>query len=302
MAQLAGLSALVWPAWGLSVALVNILTSLDARQHERGKVFGVLGMTTGLGSVVGGAAFGPIADRWGYPTMFAAAALAMLAALLAIPWLHEEKRGRIRHGGVATSLPAAKLGFPFTLLFLAALCVAIGYYVGVLSVALAMNMRGFSAADISRTGIAAGLVGMTLPFVVGPLSDRVGRKAVLLICYPSIAASLLILIWANSLWHFWLSLGLRAVIGSTLSMGSAFAADLLPRPALPAALSRLGAATWIGGVVGFAATGYAIQHLGLTFTLGMAAALLLIAIALVGAIRRPASDDGPAGDRPSVTS
>jgi hypothetical protein len=54
-------------------------------------------------------------------------------------------------------------------------------------------------------------------------------------------------------------------------------------------MSRFIATGWIGGVVGFAGTGYTIQRLGLHPTFALGASLSLVATALVAALPRPAT-------------
>jgi len=76
--QLAVLTTIVWFLIGVGLALMNILTGLFAEKKARGRTFGLLAMPIGLGSLIGGATIGPIAQRWGYQTMFLALALFLL--------------------------------------------------------------------------------------------------------------------------------------------------------------------------------------------------------------------------------
>ena len=69
--QLTVLTAMLWFMGGMIIALVIILTGLFADKTERGNFFGILSMTGPLGLIIGGLTHGPLADRWGYPTMFA---------------------------------------------------------------------------------------------------------------------------------------------------------------------------------------------------------------------------------------
>ena len=68
--QLAAATAAVWFLFGIEISVVNILAGLFAAENERGRVFGLLGLTMGLGAIIGGLSVGPMVDRWGYPTMF----------------------------------------------------------------------------------------------------------------------------------------------------------------------------------------------------------------------------------------
>jgi AAHS family 4-hydroxybenzoate transporter-like MFS transporter len=69
------ITAVTWFLGGAGLALGNILTGLFAGAEERGKVFGILSLTGGLGGLIGGLGAGWLVDRWGFPTMFTAVAL-----------------------------------------------------------------------------------------------------------------------------------------------------------------------------------------------------------------------------------
>jgi MFS family permease len=124
---------------------------------------------------------------------------------------------------------------------------------------------------------------------MGWLSDRAGRKVVLVACYLSVTASLTALAAAVSLWNFWLAMALGSAGGTALAVGSAYTVDLVPKRSLATAVAWFNTAMWVGGAIGLAGTGNAIQYLGLTPTLMIGACLGLAAVALVAAIRRPAA-------------
>ena len=58
----------------MSLGIVGAMVGTQARENERGRLFGVLGVTISLGSLLGGLTFGRMADAWGYPGMFTAVA------------------------------------------------------------------------------------------------------------------------------------------------------------------------------------------------------------------------------------
>ena len=89
--SLSVLTALLWLCGGFGLALVGILAGLSAGEHERGKIFGLLSLTSGLGSFIGGLASGTIADRWGFPAMFSAMAAILFLWPLAGLILTEER-------------------------------------------------------------------------------------------------------------------------------------------------------------------------------------------------------------------
>jgi MFS family permease len=88
--QLSALTAGLWFLGGIGMTLTSILAGLSARPDERGKVFGFLSLTAGLGTLIGGLITGPLVDRRGYPAMFAV--LSAVMALWAVAALFLEDR------------------------------------------------------------------------------------------------------------------------------------------------------------------------------------------------------------------
>jgi MFS family permease len=80
MWQLAALTGIAWFCGGVELAVLSILAGLLAGEGERGKVFGILGMTAAIGQLLGGAAVGPTVDRWDYAIMFSALSLFAVAS------------------------------------------------------------------------------------------------------------------------------------------------------------------------------------------------------------------------------
>jgi MFS family permease len=149
-----------------------------------------------------------------------------------------------------------------------------------------MNDLGFGAIAISSTGAIGGMVTLPLPFLVGWLSDRQGRKNFLYFGYPAGFISVCVLAFSSLLWHFWVVVILQSFSGSVNTpIGNALATDLLPPQALGKGLALFNASTWIGGVLGFAGGGYALKSLGLTPTLIIGICLALIAIVLLIPVR-----------------
>src|SRR5690606_26798971 len=81
------LTMLLWFVGGLVTTSVNILAGLHAGPHERGRVFGTIGVTVGLTQLLGAAIAGMVVARWGYSALFpvvAATQLVPFAAALLI--------------------------------------------------------------------------------------------------------------------------------------------------------------------------------------------------------------------------
>jgi MFS family permease len=290
--HLAALTATVWFPGGMVLTLVSILTGLFAEETERGKVFGILSLTSALGTLIGGVTTGPIVDRWGYPTMFAALSLFWSLSPLTALLLEDKVVARVRDSDASAAREKPGLGGSFFLLLLASLAVGLAYFVAILSRSLVMNDLGFSAAAISSTGAISGAVTLPLPPLLGWLSDRVGRKRLMALCYLAGTVGLLALAVSVSLWHFWVVISLMNILSSVGSVGSAMVTDLVPQGSLGRGMSLFTAMTWVGGIIGFAGTGYAVQNLGMTSTFVMGAFLPLIAIVLLIPIRQGRREAG----------
>lgn len=279
--QLTVLTALLWFFGGLGLALTGILTGLSAGSHERGKMFGVLALTGGLGAAVGGVGAGFLVEEWGYQVMFTALAVFLMAWPLSALLLEEVESETNR----AENLPNPKtpvLGKSFYIIFTAAILGSVTNFFIVLIRSIHMSELGFGALEISSTGVIGGLVLMPLPLLMGWLSDRISRKPLLVLGYLSGLVALILLAFSSTLWHFWLVFTFQGIaMQSNGSVGNAWVTDLLPREGLGKGLALFGATGWIGGVIGFAAAGFALQTFGMAATLIIGGCLTLGAIILL---------------------
>ena len=291
--QLAALGATTFFLLGVGITLTSILAGLFAEETERGKVFGILALTSPLGALIGGATTGPMADRWGYPTMFAALSIYMILWPLAGLLVEDKVMARVRRREASTAGGRPGLGGGFVLLFLASLAATVANFVNMMGRSLAMKELGFAAAAISSTQAISGAVALPLPPLMGWLSDRVGRKRSLALCYLAGTAGLLVLAASASLWHFWVAASLlRVLVSVNSAVGSALVTDLVPRESLGRGISLFSATLWIGGIIGYASTGQAIQNLGMASTFIVAAFLPLIAVASLIPIRQARREAG----------
>jgi len=289
---LAALSAVFCFCVGVASTLINILAGLFAAEAARGRIFGILALTPVLGTLIGGFTAGSIADRWGFPTMFATVALFGILWPLTGSRLQDKTAGRvhIRRADASTVSEQPGLGGSFNLLLMASLAVGVNTYVAYLGRSWVMDDLGFNAAAISRTGAIAAAITLPLPAVIGWLSDRVGRKRLLALGYLAGTPCLLIMAVSVSAWHFWAALALMNVASAVVSVGSALVTDLVPQEALGRGLSLFNATTWVAGIVGSAGTGYAFQNFGAFSTFILGALLPLIAIVLLIPIRQAAQE------------
>lgn len=286
------LTAMLWFSAGLVLALIGILTGLSAGEDERGKIFGILSLTTGLGALVGGLATGFIVERWGFPTMFTAVAVLLFLLPLSGIFLTEKEVER-GQGEDRLAKERSRLGRSYHFLFAASLIASVAGFVILLGRSLLMSDLGFGAMAIASTGAVSGIVAMPLPLLMGWLSDRTGRKIFLYLGYLAGIASFAVLAISTSLWHFCIALVLQAVfMSASATVGNALVTDLVSQESLGRGLSLFGATSWIGGVLGFAGAGYALQSLGMLPTFIIGICLTLIAIVLLIPIRSGVREHG----------
>jgi len=274
-------TALLWFSGGLGLALIGILAGMSAAENERGRIFGILALTSGLGAVVGGLGTGWLVKNWGYTTMFSSLAVFMLLWPLTALLLEEKQDKRPQHQEDAPRKPGP-LGRSYFLLSAASIMMSTTGFFIVLIRSLVMSDLRFGPLEITSTGVIGGLISMPLPALMGWLSDRIDRKTFLTFGYLSVFAALVLLAFSNALWHFWLVFALQGIAtGSTGSIGNAWVTDLIPRESLGWGLALYGSTTWIGGVIGFAVSGYALHNLGVTPTFMIGSLLALGAIGLL---------------------
>ena len=297
--QLTILTGVTWFLGGIGVALINILVGLFAERNERGKIFGFIAMTSSLGALIGGGTTGFLVDQWGFPFMFLAVSIFCLLWPLAALCLVDKTLSKELRSVDKTFAKAPWLTGGISLLLLASLVATIAAFVNILGRSLVMNSLNLSAAAISSTGAVGGAIALPLPVLFGWLSDRLGRKRLLVLCYLAGIFSLLILAISASLWHFWISASLITVLFDVnRGIGSAYVTDLVPEASLGKGIAIFNVMPWIGGILGFALTGYAIQNLGIVSTFISGAFLPFIAIILVLLIRQTA----PLGDLDTASS
>src|SRR6266545_4363837 len=278
--QVVVLTAVVWFCGGIGLALVSILISLYADGSTRGRSFGLMFLARPLAGVIGGVTCGQVVGWQGYPFMFAALGLVWaswpVAALLGM----EEQRPRADSPAPAAAVGESytRIGGRFYLVLLAALLSSTPVYVGRLMTSLSMQTFQFSPGAVASTAVVGGLVTLPITPLIGILSDRLGRRRLLVVSYALAAGGVVLLSMASQLWHFWLETALLFVATTANgSVATALATDVLPRDALRRGMSWLNSMTWVAGIIGFAGTGY------LTDTLGAAATCLIAALLAVAA-------------------
>ena len=276
--------ALAWFFGGMGLSLLSILTGLFAPRDKRGGIFGLITSTGGLGALAGGLAFGPIADLFGYSSMFAMVAIFSISGPLT-GFLLKDELGTQRKLSVERHVGASLM-----LLLVASTLAGIALFVGLLGRSLVMNQLGFNSAAISSTAAIGGAVTLPLPLLFGVLSDCVGRKRLLALCYAMAIIGMLSLAVSSLIWNFWIAISFLTVLSYASSgIGYAFVTDLTPRKYLGRNISLYGATTWMGGIVGFAIAGVIMQTVGSSLTFLLGAILLFVALSFLMGIRQNAT-------------
>lgn len=271
--------------FGAEVALISVLAGLFAADNERGKVFGFLGLTVGLGSIIGGLSVGPLVDHWGYSTMFSALCLFSLALPAAALFVKDKKIEQVPNQSAPEYIEKPSFGKTFFVLLSAQGIALAANGTGNMGRSLAMSNAGFTATAITSTAVIAGLISLPLPYILGLLSDRLGRKRLMIICYVTLALSIVMFAVSKYLWHFWIAATLFRIGYGSISVGSAFITDLVEPKALGRGVSLFQSMCFIGPAIGLATAGYAFQNLGIVNTLFISAVLPAVGIFLLVNIR-----------------
>lgn len=279
----AAATALLWFVGGFVMSLGNVLTGLTVAPQERGRAFSLLFLASPIAAIFGGGALGAIVDGPGYTPGF---------LLLAVMWAAIPVLGMNLSGGPLpqSALPGAQtdaarpatLGGSFILLLVSALAVAAAIQARNVAAFLQMQQAGFSAAAISSTTVAAGVVTIPVAVYAGSLSDRIGRRALMMGATALVVLTVVSLAWAGELWHF--ALGLALLLAATAVLRpatTAIATDLLPPAALQRGIPLIEAGMMGIGIPATAAAGYILERFGpLGITLLSVSLLLLSGVAL----------------------
>ena len=144
---------------------------------------------------------------------------------------------------------------------------------------LIVQLIGGSIAKAAVWQSAFGTLFMLMQFLCSPiqgaLSDRFGRRAVILISCFGLGVDFIVMALTPFLWLLFLGRGISGMCAASNSTAGAYIADITPREKRAAAFGLIGAAFGIGFVVG-PAVGSALAHFGLRAPFWGAAFLSLV--------------------------
>ncbi|MEM3054389.1 MAG: MFS transporter [Candidatus Bathyarchaeia archaeon] len=210
-------------------ALLALVAELSGEQ--KGKAMGIFRSSQGLAFIIGPPLGGAMAYFFSlYTPFYADFGLTLLGILIFLFLVPEAKRERrnLMHSPLEslkfikqdlTLMKIAFLGFTETFAF-----AALSSFVP--AVALGLGMSGVEIAAF----ITAEAVGFTLTnMVIGTLSDRIGRKPIMILGLVSSSAVFVAFFSATGFWQILLLMALYGFGGSCVYvMGSTMAVDILP--------------------------------------------------------------------------
>jgi MFS transporter, DHA1 family, tetracycline resistance protein len=180
------------------------------------------------------------------------------------------------------SAPASKRNLPpILIIFLTILIDMIGFGIVIPVLPLYSLHFGASPWQIGLLFGSFSLMQLLSAPILGRLSDRVGRKPVLLLSMLGTAISFLILGLANSLAMLFVGRIVDGISGGNISTAQAYIADVTPLDKRSAAMGLIGAAFGLGFVFG-PAIGGLLGHYSIQLPFFVAAALALLNTIAIG--------------------
>jgi MFS family permease len=163
----------------------------------------------------------------------------------------------------------------------------VGYGIVIPLLPLYVSRMGASALTVGLILTSFSIAQLIATPLLGRLSDRIGRRSIILVSLVGNAASMLLFAYAtdkNILWLFFASRVLAGATAGNLSACQAAIADVTARTERAAAMGRLGAGIGLGIVIGPAVGGLLSDNLWLP---PVAAAAMAVLDVIVTAIFMP---------------
>ncbi len=119
----------------------------------------------------------------------------------------------------------------------------------------------FGASPLAIGGIYATVAGFSLVFspIWGRISDRVGRRGVLLIAQSAAVCGFGLLAFANALWMIYLARAIEGIGGGGLGVTQAYVSDVTTPAERSRAFGLIGATFGLGFLIGPVISGFLVQ-------------------------------------------
>jgi DHA1 family tetracycline resistance protein-like MFS transporter len=177
-----------------------------------------------------------------------------------------------------TTTPARRAAVTFIFVTVMLDMLAFGIIIPVLP-HLIVQLIGGSIAKAAVWSSAFGTLYMLMQFVFSPiqgaLSDRFGRRTVILISSFGLGIDFVVMALAPVLWLLFIGRAVSGICAASFSTANAYIADVTPKEKRAAAFGLLGAAFGIGFIVGPALGGF-LGHLHIRLPFWVAAGLSLV--------------------------
>jgi len=160
-------------------------------------------------------------------------------------------------------------------------------FIELLGYSLILPLLPYYAETFGATLTAVGLLGTVNAFsqllaapVVGRLSDRYGRRPLLIFSIGGTVISFVVLGFARSLWMIFVSRALDGIFGGNIALARAYITDVTDEKNRAPALGIIGAAFGLGFIIGPAMGGF-LSRYGFEVPAFVAAAISLINLVAV---------------------
>ena len=284
--RFAGATGMNWFLAGVVFSQAATLTGLAAGATDRGVAFGILGMTNGLGALIGGIGVGYAASHFDFKIVYESmAAFCILVFIGGLLSLESPKSPAAGQKGCEGSRRTA-IGVLMVLLLASQLLQSVTSATGGFGRSLAMASGGFSKFAINVTASIQGLVALCISAFIGWLSDKIGRRLIMIVMYLVTSASLVLLAFSHAVWQFYVFAGLCGFL-SISSVGPAYVMDLLPKERAARGISLFQSMVWAGNIVGMAAAGLAFDKLGTNTTILFSSLFPIAGVIMLLLIRDP---------------
>ena len=278
-------TSVIWFLGGLSIALLWTITGLQADKNRRGAIFGLIALTTAIGSIIGGLSFGKFADLYGFQSLFKLLSIFAAFCPIIICLIDDKKSKPVLMIESSSMDEPIKIGKCFSLLIIVGFLGGFVFLLGRLGISLLMNMKGFNLTEISLTTAVGGFVSLPFIYMIGWLSDKFGKIKLLSVCFILGILCMIVLLNSSIFIHFIIASAILILLSISQNIGAAFVTDLVPKQNLGKSISLYTSSNWLGGIIGFALGGMIIQSFGLQYAFIVCAIIPLIALILLFKIK-----------------